>query len=699
MQTSENECGLCAISMLASYYGFEKPIGYYRERFNVGRDGMSLKNLCYILSQISLEPVIEKVGKLESSIFKKKRPYIICVKNHYIVLEKIRKNICYIYDSARGKRTISLDELNEDFAGYIISVDKTKDFECTKKKLNEFRYIFEIVGMLKNSLLTAVILSLICNIVTIIIPTFLQEIIDSLVYNKLNINIRYISGKMLGLIIIYYLITRLRNNNLVELQGQIVEKLSMKTIAHLFKIPYSFFDNRTSGDIIFRLSLLKDIEKTLTDSFITMIIGITTIIMIIAYMALYNMHIVPILTIVGAGIFVYMYIKTKILTLKTRKQLSLDRNLGSLQSEIVVGMFQIKCMNLTQQFADIYKKRFEVFKKEYIHNQKSMSNYVLNINIMELFIPIIVIVIISLGEYGRLNTVGHLFTIYVLVGYYIKHVASFSTACTKAYLIKESLFYVNDMLDERTVEYHGQIIVDDFKKLEIKNLYFKYNDRQIDMLKNINISINKGEKIGIIGASGEGKTTLVKIIGRLYNVDKGEIIFNDIDINEIDIKSYNSLIGIVPQRPIVFNKTIYENIILNDSKIKYEDVVTSLKIVNLWDEISAMPMKLNTTISGQGGNLSGGQVQRLTLARALAKKPKVLILDEATSSLDVENEIIIYNNLKNIGITLIVISHRLSTLIDSNKIYNLNGGNLEMIGSYEEFKKRNEPNTESDLCT
>lgn len=687
MQTSENECGLCAISMLASYYGFEKPIGYYRERFNVGRDGMSLKNLSHILSQLSLEPIIEKVARLERGTFKKRKAYIICVQNHYVVLEKIRKDICYIYDSAKGKRRISLDELNEDFAGYIVSVEKTERFEPTREKLNDFRYIFKIIKKLKRYLFSAILLSFACNVVTILIPRFLQDFIDSLIYDMKGIDLKYLNIKMLGLVIIYYLITRLRNNKLVELQGQIIENLSLKTISHLFKIPYSFFDNRTSGDIIFRLGLLKDIEKTLTDSFITIIISITTVIIILIYMGLYNIKVLLILLIIGLEIFLYMYIKTRVLTAKTRRQLSLDRSLGSLQSEIVVGMFQIKCMDLIQEFAKIYEDRFKLFKKEYVHNQKSMSNYVLNINIIELFIPILMVLIIGLDRDGSFMTVGQIFTIYVLTGYYVKYIASFSTACTKTYLIKESLFYVNDILDERTLEHRGGITVDNFKSLETKNIFFKYNDRQADVLKNINLKINKGDKIGIIGASGEGKTTLVKLIGRLYELEQGEILFNKIDISQIDVSSYNSLISIVPQRPIVFNKSIYENIVLNNEKIKYEDVVESLKIVNLWDEICAMPMKLNTTISGEGGNLSGGQVQRLTLARALAKKPKLLILDEATSSIDPDNEAIIHENLINIGISLIVISHRLSTLIGSNRIYELKEGELTMIGSYEDLRE------------
>lgn len=128
MQTAQNECGICAISMLASFYSFRKPVSYYRDRFDIGRDGMSLKNLCYVLSDISLEPNIIKINKIEEKYIKKNTPYIICVTNHYVVLEKIKNNKCYIFDSAKGKRIVPIDELNSDFAGYIVSVTKKENF-------------------------------------------------------------------------------------------------------------------------------------------------------------------------------------------------------------------------------------------------------------------------------------------------------------------------------------------------------------------------------------------------------------------------------------------------------------------------------------------------------------------------------------------------------------------------------------------
>lgn len=690
MQTTQNECGICVISMLASFYGFRKPISYYRERFNIGRDGMSLKNLCYILSDISLEPVIEKITHIDNEIIKKKTPYIICANNHYIVLEKIKNNRCYIYDPARGKIIESLEDINKKFSGYIVSVNKTENFKKSKDDLKDFKYIVQLIKIIRRRLIKAVLISIICNIVLVIVPTIIQEIIDSLIYLDKTVEYGFMFGKILLILTVYFILTRLRNNSLVNLQGDIIDNLSMRTISHLLRVPYSFFDNRGSGDIIFRLNLLQGIEKTLVNTIITLIIGITTIVVVGIYMIIYNIYIIPIMLLISAILIIFVMIENKKLTYKNRKLLTYNQALESLQTEIIMDMFQIKCMNLTDQFNNMYKAKLSEYKDEFIKNQKALSDYSLIIDTVNLFLPIIVITLIVFGNMSNITTIGQLFTIYILIGYFIKYITTSANACTHIHQMKASLFYINDMLDEREVENNGYVISDSFNDLRLIDLGFRYNDRQKLLLNNINLYVNSGEKISIVGSSAAGKTTLVKLMGRLYSPSEGKILLNNYKANDFEDESYSKMIGIVPQIPLVFNKTIYENLTLGNGVISVIDVVEVLKMVNLWEEVKKMPMKLNTTISGQGGNLSGGQIQRLTIARALIKKPKLLILDEATSSLDSKNERIIFKNLKMSGITLIVISHRISTIEDSNRIYVLEDGCISAFGSHDELLKNNE---------
>jgi ABC-type bacteriocin/lantibiotic exporter with double-glycine peptidase domain len=320
----------------------------------------------------------------------------------------------------------------------------------------------------------------------------------------------------------------------------------------------------------------------------------------------------------------------------------------------------------------------------YQDNQKALSNFSLSITMAEMFIPIFTVMFAAFYTKGTYGTVGQILFIYIIIGYFVRYSTSFANAFTQLYLLKSSLFYINDLLDEQEVERDGEEEVYSFESLELTDLFFRYNDNQKYILNHLNMKVEKGQKVSIVGLSGTGKTTIIKLIANLYRPTQGSIMINgNKELNQINDKLYGQMLGIVMQQPIVFNRTIRENLVMDAANVSEANIEQALRSVNLWEDVNVMPMKLNTVISGQGGNLSGGQIQRLTIARALIMKPQVLLLDEATSSVDVENEKLIFSNLKKLSITLIVISHRLSTVADSDRIYVLKDGTFVESGKQE----------------
>ena len=684
MQTTQTECGICAVSMLSSYYGFKKPLSFYREKFKIGRDGMSLKALSYVLSDIGLEPEIIKSNKIDPDLLKNAVPCIICVNNHYLVLEKIKKRKCYLCDPAKGKQIRSVFEINKEFAGYIVTVKKTEKFKKTNDTLRDFRYIKLFFKKISARFAMSILLCILCNVVMIFIPLLLQGLIDSLVYIGGKTDFSFIASKLIIILTIYYIITRIRNNKLVELQGDIIKNVSTSVIAHMLRIPYSFFDNRTSAELIYRLKIMDGMSKSLTNVVITLAIGITTITVVGTYIAMTSPILLSILLVLTLLIVLFVVLKNQELVDKNTKLAALSQGLESMQSEMTINMFQIKCMKLESHFEKIYNKQLEEYKSDYVSNQKFFSNYSLRINIVEIFAPFVVVVLLVFLKGGDSVSVGYLFGLYTLITYYVKYVTTSAMACTQLYQTKASVFYINDILDEKEEKEENEqhVMSEEFRELKLQEVEFRYNDRQKNILQNINMIVKKGEKVAIVGLSGAGKTTLVKLIGRLYQPVHGKIEINGYSVGACLNERNESLIGIVPQMPVVFNKTIYENLTMGHVEYSIENVMNALKMVNLWNEIEEMPMRLNTMLSGQGGNLSGGQIQRLILARELIKKPELLILDEATSSLDAMNEEIIFKNLRDANVTMIVISHRLSTIIDSDRIYVLSEGTIIEEGTH-----------------
>ena len=297
--------------------------------------------------------------------------------------------------------------------------------------------------------------------------------------------------------------------------------------------------------------------------------------------------------------------------------------------------------------------------------------------------------IIWIGSMQVINgklTLGEMMVFNTLLGYFtepVKNLIGLQPTIQTAMVSADRLGEVIDLDIEQKDE---RIIPDNLKgDIEIKNLDFRYGTRE-QILKNINMKIKKGEKIALVGESGSGKTTLAKLFLKFFDFEKGEININDFNIKDIDITFLREKISYISQDIFLFNNTIKENLMLNET-IKMEEVIEMAKKINAYDFINQLPQRFNYVIEENGANLSMGQKQRLSILRALLKKPDILIMDEATSNLDTITENIIQNTLNNLDMemTIIIIAHRLSTIRMCDRIYVLDKGEIIESGTHEEL--------------
>ena len=284
---------------------------------------------------------------------------------------------------------------------------------------------------------------------------------------------------------------------------------------------------------------------------------------------------------------------------------------------------------------------------------------------------------LGLGNFGKL------FSIYSLSTILFGKVNSIFNTFVSFYNSKPYLSRVLEII-EQDEEKLGYMIHELEGNIRFEDVTFSYTKDSKVILNSLNLTIKKGEKVAIVGGSGSGKSTLSKLLVGLYEPNCGSIYYDNIDFRILNKKMVRQQIGIVPQDMTLFNKTIKENIV-GDMNIDDSQIMEACKLVNIHDEIKKMPMGYQTLVSEMGMNLSGGQRQRLILARALVKKPKIILLDEATSYLDNLNEKSIMDNLKKRGITTIIIAHRLSTIIDSDKIFVLEDGCILEEGNHKEL--------------
>ncbi|MGO5066240.1 peptidase domain-containing ABC transporter [Clostridium sporogenes] len=685
-QTTQSECGLCCISMVASFYGFVQPISYYRDRFNVGRDGTSLKDIYIILQTIKSKSQAMQITDFTKYEFEEK-PYIVHLQSsHFVVIKKASGDKLFMWDPAKGKSKISVVDLQKMSSGYCLLVDKNYDFVKIKNKSTEFRHIIPAIKEITPLIVGVLILSFSVYIISILIPLLLKNIINSIV-GSISVNFSQIMMRALSIAIAFYLISSLRNKAMVKLQTMLYEKISLKTISHLFKIKYSFYDNRSKGDVLYRLSFLDQIQDAISGVFIQSLVSFTGVFAVLSYLSIKYLFILPFLLIILIAFSgTFLLLNRIILKLRQREMQSKEKVESSI-TEIVNNMYQIKCLHLSDYFYNSYKRLFDDFLNTFASSEKNSKRLNLILNVIFTFAPLFIL--IFLIRSSNYFSVGELFALYSLFTTVFSQCVVLVSNISSIMLLKASIFYLNDLLDEKQIEPNSSdIMINEFKTLEIKNVNFCYSDNSPNILTNINMNIKRGECIAIVGASGTGKTTLVKLIAGLYSPTDGQIIMNRNNIATISKDTYLQTLSIVTQVPVLFNKTIRNNIILDDSSISDEEVIRALSYSNLWEEVKNMPLGLDTIISGQGGNLSGGQIQRLSLARALVRHPQLLVMDEATSSLDSINEKIIYNNLKEACITQIVISHRLSTIMNADYIYVLDKGNIIEHGTHNDLIKQ-----------
>lgn len=435
---------------------------------------------------------------------------------------------------------------------------------------------------------------------------------------------------------------------------------------------------------MFRTNILKEIQNAISSTMTQIIISISALIAMFVFLAISYTKIVILMSVILAIFSIIIFKLNKMVMFAKKEELASQEGIQNIITEIVSNMFQIRCIRITDYFKNNYTKFFDVFMKKYqiSQNWTLLSNQFIN-GVITFSPAFIVLFIIILFE--KTISVGQIFSIYTVLNNIFSQYLTFITAISSVLLLKTTLQYYNDMMDEPSIDFSKYNEDVDFRELQISNLWFKYNSNSDFVLKNINLVLQKGEKNAIVGASGSGKTTLIKLLMGLYEPTKGKIQI--IDANQRIYEPSSTEITVLPQSPLIFNRTIRDNIILDNTTYTDEDVINCLKKVRIWNEIDLMPLKLDTIVSSQGGNLSGGQMQRIALARALIRKPKVIILDEATSSLDVENEFAIYKLLKEEKITQLIITHRLNSIEDSDRIYYMKEGAIIASGNHEKLLK------------
>lgn len=617
---------------------------------------------------------------------------------HYVVIHKITKKRIVIADPAKGIVKLTPEEFfgnltkegespQYQWSGVLIFLTKNENFERKNDTKGLFGRFFYLLLPQKQLLLHIFVASLLYTILGIVGAFYFKSLVDNILPNSLQKTLMTISIGVIILNIFKVLLNAFRSHLLLYLSQKLDIRLLLGYYHHVLGLPMDFFGTRKIGEITSRFSDASKVRDAISGATLTIMIDTLMALCgaVILYLQNQKMFGITLVLVILYMIIVFVFNK-KYETLN-QEQMENNAQLTSYLIESLNGIQTVKVYNAERTVNRETELKFvrllkSIFQLNWVSNlQSSLKIFVESIG---------GVIILWIGGISVINgemTMGALITFNSLLIYFldpIKNLINLQPQLQTAMVAAERLGEILDLEPEKTKEEYRKIAPKSLGgNIEIKDLCFRYGTRKL-VLKDINLTIQRGEKIAFVGESGSGKTTLSKLLLHLYIPEKGEILINGMNIEDIQVEILREKIAYIPQETFLFSGSILDNLSLGMDTIVMDDIIEASKKAQAHEFINKLPLRYETILDENGGNLSGGQRQRLAIARAILKKPDILILDEATSNLDSIAEQQLDKTIQEYSkdMTTIFIAHRLSTIKNCDRIFVMEHGRIIESGTH-----------------
>ncbi|MFG5564595.1 peptidase domain-containing ABC transporter [Enterococcus faecalis] len=681
-QSEHSECGLACVTMLIDYWNGGVSLSETRERYGVPNGGYNLAQMQFVLEQSGLNS--KAVNIKARSIKAVPTPFIAFWKNkHFIIVEKVSSKYVSVIDPAKGRVKLSYSDFEKDYSDISMYITNDLKKRCELPKINKI-----LKKLIKNNykLFTKTFfIFLIAQFISIYIPFVIRWIIDG--GEK---DIGKVTFYTLLLMFSYFVMNIFRIRMITKLQTITDKKLLSKTIIRLLDLPYSYFTNRSNGELIYRINSNIYIRQILIDQVISTVVDLCFFMFYLLVMFSFNRLLTLVTLLVTIVIIFFSVINTKILKKITQNEMVVLTNSQGLINEMVSNVFTIKATNSQKHMYEKWKENYE--KQINYEKEKAKYNSIFA-NIPQMIQAFYALLIYVCGYYLVLKgqtTIGSLVAFSTIGMSFLTPITTILNSYTQFQTVQVYLDRLLDILQtKKESSFFGEKKLENFDgSVILDNVSYKYSMLSEEVIKDISLNISGSSKIAIVGASGSGKSTLLKVAAGLYQSTSGNILYGNKDIQFLDIHKLREKIGIVLQENVLFNGTFKENITMGRN-YSDEEIIETLKIVDLYNYILTFPLGLETQISELGQNMSGGQRQKVSIARTIISKPKIIFLDEPTSSLDNISESIIMNYLFSLKSTLVIVAHRLETIKNFDQIVVLDKGKIVGIGKHSVLLKTN----------
>jgi ATP-binding cassette subfamily B protein len=679
------ECGLACLAMVLGYFGRNVALDELREMFGGGRAGLGAATLLEAAERYGLRSRAVRIEVEELSYL---RPASILhwEFTHFVVFERVRGDAVLIVDPGFGRRRVSLNEFRRCFTGIVLTFEPNERFARRKPSAPNMARLWRTLSG-NGDWTRVVVLSFALQLFALAVPVLTGALVDRVLPRADEHLLLVLSLGLACLVAFTFLTSLVRAQLLVALRIQLDLELTLGFLEHLIHLPLSFFQVRSAGDLMLRLNSNQVIRDRLTTSALSGLLNAPLACFYLLLLLVFS----PLIAAVAGALAVaelLLFLLTRERTQELLGQsLATQTKSSAYQLELLTGMETLKGMGAEQRAVERWSNLFIDTLNVWRDNLRLTAWVDSARATLRLAGPLS---ILTLGAHEVLTgdlSLGTMLGLNALAAGFLVPFGELVTTVSELQLLRGYVERLNDVFQTAPEQ------ATDSPKLrpqlrgeiELQNVSFRYSAVEPCVLEDINLKVRRGQFIAIVGHSGSGKSTLANLLLGLYRPSQGRVLYDGLDLKELDLTFVRRQFGIVSQRATLFGTSIRNNIALGDPSLSLERVVAAARLAQIHDEISRLGMGYDTPLSEGGSSLSGGQRQRLAIARALVHEPAILLLDEATSALDAVLEGRVHDALTGLACTRLSIAHRLSTIVDADVILVLDRGRIVERGTHREL--------------
>ena len=689
MQMEAVECGAASLAMILAYYGKWLPLEQVREACSVSRDGSSMKNILLAAKTYGLEPSAYKVSAENLSGME---PAIIHWNfEHFVVFKGMRKGKAYLNDPGIGPVEIPMDEFRRSFTGVAMTFELTDHFQPSGHPTSIFSYIKHNLSGANEAFWLTFIFTLLLAVVTLTLPLLTRVFFDEILSGRNAQWATIFFCLMAALALFNFIVTLWQQRYSKRIAGQLALRGNINYLRHLLRLPMNFFAMRYVGDLQQRQRLNETITHSLVEVLAPQAINVMLLVLYFILMLSYNY----VLTMIGvAAALVNLAVVHHYAGQRLNMVRSTQQSMGKYYSATVSCLENIESIKAAgaeegffQYWSGLWSRMFNKQREMHIQQSEMSLLPTLTSNLLTMAVLLVGAWYILQGDLS----VGMLMAFQGFMTAFMAPVEKIVNAGQQLLEMRSQIERVDDVM-KYPEDWHADGEHSEAGKLlgelELRDVTFGYNRTQPPLIDHFNLHLRAGESVAFVGSSGCGKSTLAKLISGLYKPWSGEILFDGRPIESISSDELTNSIAVVDQNIVLFDDTLSQNIRMWDQSIEDFAILMACSDAQVHSDIMNRPEGLATKVVRGGKNFSGGQCQRFEIATTLAREPMILIMDEATSALDPTTEDLVMRHIREMGITQIVVAHRLSTIRDCDHIIVMDAGHVVQQGTHEQLMQQ-----------